>query len=68
MDKQKETNTSWAIDLIKKVPPILCDKRVVSCDGGPNPACGHPKIYINLDGHEPVSCIYCGLRYQLKAH
>ena len=68
MDKTKETNASWAIDLIEKVPPITVHKRVVSCDGGPDPARGHPKVYINVDSHEPVSCIYCGLRYQLKGH
>ena len=34
----------------------------VSCDGGGG-ALGHPKVYINLDGGEPVACIYCGLRY-----
>ena len=68
MNKTKETNTMWAIDLIAKVPPILVDKRVVACDGGSNPALGHPKVYINLDSHEPKACIYCGLRYQFKGH
>ena len=68
MDKTKETNTAWAIDLIAKVPPKLVDKRVVACEGDPNPALGHPKVYISLDSHEPVSCIYCGLRYQLQGH
>jgi len=65
---QKEVNTKWAIDLIAQVPPIMCDKRVVACDGGSNPALGHPRVYINLDTYEPVACIYCGLRYQLKKH
>merc|ERR1712038_70843 len=64
---KKEVNTQWAIDLIAKVPPIMVNKRVVACDGGGNPALGHPKVYINLDTHEPVACIYCGLRYQYKA-
>merc|ERR1719189_1254807 len=73
MDKTKETNTKWAIDLIAAVPPIMVDKRVVACEGHhpdhpKNPALGHPKVYINLDSHEPVACIYCGLRYQFKAH
>ena len=68
MDKTKETNTEWAIDRIAKVPPILVNKSVVGCDGGANPALGHPKVYINVDSHEPVACIYCGLRYQLKGH
>ena len=66
-DGQKEVNSQWAIDLIAKVPPTIVEgKRVVACDGGSNPALGHPRVYINLDNHDPVSCIYCGLRYQLK--
>ena len=75
---QKQVNNKWAIDLIAEVPPIRVNKRVVgvspplsllsadcpqvACDGGGG-ALGHPKVYINLDGGEPVACIYCGLRY-----
>ena len=66
MDRGKQTNTKWAIDLIAEVPPKIVKTRVVACTGGSNPALGHPKIYINLDGYEPVSCPYCGLRYQLS--
>ena len=46
MDKTKETNTEWAIDLIAKVPPIQVDKSVVGCDGGANPALGLSLIHI----------------------
>jgi NADH dehydrogenase (ubiquinone) Fe-S protein 6 len=66
MVKAKQTNTRWAIDLIAQVPPIIVNKRVVACQGDPNPALGHPKVFINVDAHEPVACIYCGLRYQLS--
>ena len=75
---EKQVNNQWAIDLIKEVPPIAVNKRVVglvlqssgadhyylqvSCDGGGG-ALGHPRVYINLDDGKPVSCIYCGLRY-----
>ena len=62
----KQTNTRWAMDLIKEVPVIKVKSRVVGCEGDSNPALGHPKVYINLDTHEPVGCIYCGLRYQLE--
>ena len=62
----KEVNSNWAIDMIAKQPVIMVNKRIVACDGGPNPALGHPRVYINLDTHEPVCCIYCGLRYQFK--
>ena len=71
MDREgrtKQTNTRWAIDLIAQVPPIMVDTRIVGCEGDPNPALGHPKVYINLDTHDPVTCIYCGLRYQLREH
>ena len=63
--KEKQTNTRWAIDLIAKIPPKGVHQRIVACEGDPNPALGHPKVYINLDTHEPVACIYCGLRYKL---
>jgi len=62
---EKQVNDKWAIDLIKEVPPIVVNKRIVACDGGGG-ALGHPKVYINLDGGEPVSCIYCQLRYVFK--
>ena len=66
---EKQTNERWAIDLIEEVPPIIVTTRIVACTGGDNPALGHPKVFINLDNHEPVCCIYCGLRYQLaKGH
>ena len=64
MEKQKQTNTRWAIDLIAEQPIIKVNTRIVACYGGDNPALGHPKVFINLDGNEPVACIYCGLRYQ----
>lgn len=40
---------------IAQVPPKLVDKRVVACEGDSNPALGHPKVYINLDSHDPVN-------------
>lgn len=65
---EKQTNTRWAIDLIKEVPPKVVTTRKVSCDGGGG-ALGHPKIYINLDPEGPQSCNYCGLRFVLdKGH
>ena len=32
----------------------MVSHRIVACEGDPNPALGHPKVYINLDTHEPV--------------
>ena len=65
VDYPKQVNDRWAIDLIADVPPKVVKKRIVACEGDENPALGHPKVFINLDTHEPVACIYCGLRYQL---
>ena len=65
MGRDKQTNENWAIDLIQEVPVKTVHTRVVGCEGDDNPALGHPKVFINLDDHKPVGCIYCGLRYQL---
>ncbi|KAG4302054.1 hypothetical protein PCK1_001729 [Pneumocystis canis] len=47
-----------AIDLIANIPVKFSNQRIVSCDGGGGEL-GHPKIYINLDKNEPISCGYC---------
>ncbi|XP_022175631.1 NADH dehydrogenase [ubiquinone] iron-sulfur protein 6, mitochondrial [Myzus persicae] len=62
---EKEVNKSFAIDLIKQVPPKPCTERVVYCDGGGGPL-GHPKVYINLDKPGNHACGYCGLRFVKK--
>jgi len=64
MVKEKQTNPRWAIDLIAEEPVIKSKTRIVGCDGGANPALGHPRVFINLDTHEPRECIYCQLKYQ----
>ncbi|KTW32222.1 uncharacterized protein T551_00904 [Pneumocystis jirovecii RU7] len=46
-----------AIELIANIPIKFSNQRVVSCDGGGK--LGHPKIYINLDENEDISCSYC---------
>jgi len=65
---EKQVNSQWAIDLIAAQPIIKVKTRIVACDGGAGGALGHPKVYINLDGKGPVSCPYCGLRYELHHH
>ncbi|XP_015514966.1 NADH dehydrogenase [ubiquinone] iron-sulfur protein 6, mitochondrial [Neodiprion pinetum] len=68
VDKPKQVNPNWAINLIDDVPPTPTTKRVVACDGGGGPT-GHPKVYINLDKPGNHSCGYCGLRfYKEDAH
>ncbi|KAL7296357.1 NADH dehydrogenase [ubiquinone] iron-sulfur protein 6, mitochondrial [Trichogramma pretiosum] len=62
VDRPKEVNSNWAIDLIAEVPPEPVKARIVSCDGGGGPL-GHPKVYINLDKPGNHSCGYCGLRF-----
>ena len=67
MDKEKQVNEKWAIDLISANPIKFVNTRIVACEGDPNPALGHPKVFINLDTNEPKGCIYCGQMYQFKA-
>lgn len=59
---------SNGLELIQKVPPIEVEGDVAVCDGGGG-ALGHPLEYIKVGNRngEPVSCIYCGLRYVQKA-
>lgn len=64
----EEVRDKWhsdAMELIGEVPPIVVDENVVACDGGPNPAMGHPIEYIRCDENEPSPsvCKYCGLRF-----
>lgn len=47
MDRPKEVNKNWGINLINEVPPSPKKERIVACDGGGGPL-GHPKVYINL--------------------
>lgn len=58
---------SNALDLIQKVEPIEVEGDMAVCDGGGG-ALGHPLEYIKVGyrGGEPVSCVYCGLRYVQK--
>ena len=65
IDKEKQVNQSFAIDLINQVPPKECIKSVVYCDGGGGPL-GHPKVYINLDKPGNHACGYCGLQFFKK--
>ncbi|XP_055640136.1 NADH dehydrogenase [ubiquinone] iron-sulfur protein 6, mitochondrial [Toxorhynchites rutilus septentrionalis] len=68
VDATKVVNENWAIKLIDETPIIQTDKRVVYCDGGTEPALGHPKVYINLDKPGAHACGYCGLRFQKIDH
>ena len=47
INRSKEVNQNWAINLIAEVPPEPVKTRIVACDGGGGPL-GHPKVYINL--------------------
>lgn len=58
---EKLVSKNVAIDMIKKDPIVVCNERIVwSSGGGP---LGHPKVYINLDPHEPQDCGYSGRRF-----
>ncbi|RDD60407.1 zinc-finger domain-containing protein [Ferruginivarius sediminum] len=45
---------------------IEVEEDVVGCEGGPNPALGHPRVFLNMEGRGQVDCPYCGRRYVLK--
>ncbi|KAG8223249.1 hypothetical protein J437_LFUL001525 [Ladona fulva] len=62
IDRPKQINSQFAIDLINSVPPQSRKEKVVWCDGGGGPT-GHPKVYINLDKPGNHTCGYCGLRF-----
>lgn len=57
LDRPKEVNKNWGINLINEVPPSPKKERIVACDGGGGPL-GHPKVYINL-----VRCINAYVEY-----
>lgn len=42
------------------------EEETVACDGGPNPALGHPRVFLNMEGRGQVDCPYCGRRFILK--
>lgn len=42
------------------------EEETVACDGGPNPALGHPRVFLSMEEHGQVDCPYCGRRYILK--
>ncbi|KXJ73723.1 hypothetical protein RP20_CCG015181 [Aedes albopictus] len=62
----KVVNQNWAIKMIDETPIVMSTERVVYCDGGTEPALGHPKVYINLDKPGAHACGYCGQRFQKK--
>ncbi|KAK8390312.1 hypothetical protein O3P69_010175 [Scylla paramamosain] len=54
MTTPRQTNTRWAANLIKEVPPKAVQGRIAACDGGPG-ALGHPRVYINLETAEDTT-------------
>ncbi|EAA14945.3 AGAP009072-PA [Anopheles gambiae str. PEST] len=64
----KVVNPNWAIKLIDELPIVKSEQRVVCCDGGTDPALGHPKVYINLDKPGAHACGYCGQRFEKIDH
>ncbi|XP_057645764.1 NADH dehydrogenase [ubiquinone] iron-sulfur protein 6, mitochondrial isoform X2 [Chionomys nivalis] len=68
VDRQKEVNENFAIDLIAEQPVNEVDHRIIACDGGGG-ALGHPKVYINLDKETKTgTCGYCGLQFKQHHH
>lgn len=53
---------------MEPVETLYVDDEVIACDGGPNPALGHPRIFLNMEGHGQIDCPYCGRRFVLASH
>lgn len=53
-----------AIELISQEPVRLVNGGKIWCDGG-HAGVGHPKVYLNLESGNPVTCGYCGIRFQM---
>lgn len=62
INRQKQVNESFAINLLGEEPVSVVKGTHVWCDGG-DEALGHPKIYINLDKPEIQDCGYCGKKF-----
>uniref|UniRef100_A0A8C3WHK1 NADH dehydrogenase [ubiquinone] iron-sulfur protein 6, mitochondrial n=1 Tax=Catagonus wagneri TaxID=51154 RepID=A0A8C3WHK1_9CETA len=68
IDRQKEVNENFAVDLVAEEPVSEVGSRVVSCDGGGG-ALGHPRVFINLDKETKTgTCGYCGLQFRQHHH
>ena len=61
VDKEKQVNRQFAIDLVAEEPVVVVAGSHTFCDGGA--ALGHPKVFINLDRPEIQDCGYCGQRF-----
>lgn len=46
---------------------ITVNTRTVSCDGGNDPALGHPNVYLTFkDGEQEIVCPYCSRHFILS--
>lgn len=52
---------------MEPVEIVEVEEEVVACEGGPNLALGHPRVFLNMEGRGQVDCPYCGRRFVLKA-
>lgn len=46
---------------------VVVAHRHVSCDGGADPALGHPRIWMKIEDRE-VTCPYCSKTFVLSEH
>ena len=67
IDRTKQVNDQFAIDLVAEEPIALVHDNHIWCNGG-GLALGHPKVYINLDKPEIGVCGYCGKRFLESKH
>lgn len=51
---------------MEAVETVDVAEEVVACDGGPNLALGHPRVFLSMEGRGEVDCPYCGRRFVLR--
>ncbi|XP_041363714.1 NADH dehydrogenase [ubiquinone] iron-sulfur protein 6, mitochondrial-like [Gigantopelta aegis] len=66
LDKDKQINKNFAIQLVAEEPVVIVNARSVWSDGG-GPL-GHPKVFINLDRPEIGVCGYSGRKFIQKKY
>ena len=45
---------------------VVVTERRIACDGGPNPALGHPRVFFTIPDEGFIDCNYCDRRFVLK--
>eukprot|EP00898_Chlorokybus_atmophyticus_P008714 jgi/Chlat1/8844/Chrsp91S08183 len=64
----QNTSLKSPMERIWAAPPIKVHGMIAACEGGTDPAVGHPLEFIQLLPGQEAICKYCGLRYFPDTH